>query len=81
MIAGGLWFGFFVFLAITFFMMRGLADEPGYRMTAIRALLPCGILLLFGSPGLAFAWLARRSIRRLRSPTAGQHGFDIIPPQ
>ena len=81
MTVGGLWFGFFVFLAVTFFAMRGLADEPGYRMTAVRALFPCGILLVIGSPGLVLAWIARRNIRALRSRAAETRGFEVIEPQ
>lgn len=59
-VVGLLWFGFMAFLAVGFFVFRGLADDPSSRMTASRALRVCARLIGIGLPGIALVVAALR---------------------
>ena len=75
------WFGFFLFLAVVFFVFRGFADEPGALMTVPRALWISAKLVLLGAPGLLVAWGASRLRRRMYADAEQVQGFDVLPPK
>jgi hypothetical protein len=63
-IGGALWFALFLFIAIVFFLMREMADEPGRLMTVGRALRICLKLVAAGCIGLLISISAYKRSRR-----------------